>query len=144
MPGKLCIIDNIGLHRRTELLLSQVVALLIIRNVWLCRDSNPTGLFVYTTKHDKNDDLDSFRIRPCLCLTTPCEPYWRHFTSIGQLNYLAPPTPFHGSITSLGCIHLSYSLALLLYRRYKNHLPDFMQSSSIFISSGVNPLKRKI
>ena len=61
MPGKLCIIDNIGLHRRIGLLLSQAVALLIIRNVWLCRDSNPTGLFVYTTKHDKNDDLDSFR-----------------------------------------------------------------------------------
>nr|DAJ58893.1 MAG TPA: hypothetical protein [Caudoviricetes sp.] len=33
MPGKLCIIDNIGLHRRIELLLSQAITLLIIRNV---------------------------------------------------------------------------------------------------------------
>ena len=144
MPGKLCIIDNIGLHRRTELLLSQVVALLIIRNVWLCRDSNPTGLFVYTTKHDKNDDLDSFRIRPCLCLTTPLQALLEAF-------HLQRVTELPSSTNTLswqyylpGYNHLLYSLALLLCRLYKNHLPDFIQSSSISISSGVNPLKRKI
>nr|DAJ58894.1 MAG TPA: hypothetical protein [Caudoviricetes sp.] len=43
-----------------------------------------------------------------------------------------------------GYNHLLYSLTLLLCKRYKNHLPDFIQSSSISISSGVNPLKWKI
>lgn len=143
MPGKLCIIDNIGLHRRTELLLSQAVALLIIRNVVALQGFEPYWTFCLYNKTLLKRRFGQFSHSSMLVS-------YDTLRALLEAFHLQRVTELPSSTNTLswqyylpGYNHLLYSLALLLCRQYKNHLPDFIQSSSISISSGVNFLKRE-